>query len=173
MTSPENTDDAPKPPLAYRAIEAIRSGKVNVPANETIGAVLVEHEPGRCVYEAKVAKHLANAIGVVQGGLIASLADAAMAVAAVEVLGDDEFKTTSVTTSDMHARFMGAVPVKGTDVLRAVAEVVRHGRTLVWTECEVFADDRLVARFSSTGVKVPFEARSYAETVTTSEEARG
>jgi uncharacterized protein (TIGR00369 family) len=160
------------PSLASRAIDAIRTGKVSVPANDAIGARLVDHEPGRCVYEAAVGPHLANALGVVQGGLLASLADAAMAVAAVEVLDDEEFKTTSVTTCDMHARFLGAVSVRDTEVLRAEAEVVRHGRTLVWTECTVLADGDPVARFTSTGVKVAFRARRYAEAVTTSAPGR-
>ena len=151
--------------LATQAIELLRTGEVRQPVTETIGARLVEPEPGRAVYEMPVAEALANPMGAVQGGIVTAMADAAVAVAAVGVLSDDEFSTTSVTTCDIFARFLAPVRVGRAQVLRGEATVVRHGRSLVWTECEVTADGAPVARFTGTGVKVSFSAGQYTETI--------
>lgn len=150
--------------MATAAIELIRTGEVSVPACDLIGAQLVEHGEGTAVYEMPVSAKVANPMGAVQGGIVTSMADAAMAVASVSVLSDEDFLSTSVTTCDIFARFIGPVPVGKYDTLRAEARVVRAGRTLVWTECDVLADGRLVARFTGTGVKVAFKATQYTET---------
>jgi uncharacterized protein (TIGR00369 family) len=150
--------------MATSAIELIRTGEVSVPACDLIGAKLIEHGEGTAVYEMPVDAKVANPMGAVQGGIVTSMADAAMAVASVSVLTDDEFVTTSVTTCDIFARFMGPVPVAKYDTLRAEAKVIRAGRTLIWTECDVMADGKLVARFTGTGVKVAFKATQYTET---------
>ena len=149
--------------LTYKAIDLIRTGEVSVPATDLIGASLVEHGEGFAVYELDVTPKLSNPMGAVQGGIVTVMADAAMAVASVTVLTDEEFTQLSVTTCDIFARFMSAVPVGKIEKLRARADVVRAGRTLVWTECTVEGDGKMVASFTGTGVKVLFKASDYTK----------
>jgi acyl-coenzyme A thioesterase PaaI-like protein len=47
------------------------------------------------------------------------------------------------------------------DTLRAEARVVRAGGRLVWAEADVLADDEMVGKFASTGIRVTFDAASY------------
>ena len=53
------------------------------------------------------------------------------------------------------------VNAKKVERLRAEAKVVRAGGRLVWAEADVLADDDVVGKFASTGIRVAFDPASY------------
>jgi acyl-CoA thioesterase len=82
---------------------------------------------------------LANSIGLMQGGVIAALADEAVAFALYSLVPDGE----TINTVEMKINFLGAV--KEGDVT-AEAWIAKRGRTISLGEFEVRQADRLVAK---------------------------
>ena len=84
------------------------------------------------------------AVGTVQGGILAALADAAMGWASMTTLGEGE----SYTTLEMKVNFLR--PARS-GPLTARARVLSAGRTIGLVECAVLGDgDKLVAHGVST-----------------------
>ena len=84
------------------------------------------------------------AVGTVQGGILAALADAAMGWAYMTTLGEGE----SYTTLEMKVNFLR--PARS-GPLTARARVLSAGRTIGLVECAVLGDgDKLVAHAVST-----------------------
>jgi acyl-CoA thioesterase len=82
---------------------------------------------------------LANTIGLMQGGVIAALADEAVAFALYSLVAEGE----TFNTVEMKINFLGAV--KDGDV-SAEAHIAKRGRTISLGEFEVRQADRLVAK---------------------------
>jgi uncharacterized protein (TIGR00369 family) len=101
-------------------------------------------------FEAK-AELLANPMKQVQGGYLCAMLDECMSVACMVAS-----KMTAVApTAEMKTSFFRpALP--GT--LKGIGRVVRWGRTLAFTEGELYdADGRLVAKATGTAVPTPFK----------------
>jgi uncharacterized protein (TIGR00369 family) len=144
-------------------LDKTRAGELRSPVSSTLGMQLVAFGRGEATYEMAAAAELGNPLGVIQGGVVTALADAAMAAATTSVLDDEEIKTNAITTVDIFARFIRPVTAKKIDTLRAEARVVRAGGRLVWAEAEVLADGDMVGKFASTGIRVTFDAASYVD----------
>src|SRR5581483_2441604 len=142
-------------------LEKTKAGELRSPVSETLGMHLVEFARGEAVYEMDAAAELGNPLGVIQGGVATALADAAMAAATTTMLDDDEIQKSAITTIDIFARFIRPVNAKKVERLRAEAKVVRAGGRLVWAEADVLADDQVVGKFASTGIRVGFDPASY------------
>jgi uncharacterized protein (TIGR00369 family) len=142
-------------------MEQNKAGELRSPVSQTLGMHLVEFGRGEAVYEMPASDQLCNPLGVIQGGVATALADAAMAAATTTVLTDEEIKQSAITTIDIFARFIRPVNANKIERLRAEARVVRAGGRLVWTEAEVLADDEVVGKFASTGIRVAFDAQAY------------
>jgi uncharacterized protein (TIGR00369 family) len=142
-------------------LEKTRSGELRSPVSSTLGMNLVAFDRGEATYEMAAAAELGNPLGVIQGGVVTALADAAMAAATASVLDDDEIQKSAITTVDIFARFIRPVNAKKVETLRAEARVVRAGGRLVWAEADVLADGEMVGKFASTGIRVSFDAASY------------
>ena len=82
---------------------------------------------------------LANSIGLLQGGVIAALADEAVAFALYSLVQEGE----TFNTVEMKINFLGAV--KEGEV-EAVAHIPKRGRTISLGEFEVRQAERLVAK---------------------------
>ncbi|HJV46870.1 MAG TPA: PaaI family thioesterase [Bacillota bacterium] len=83
-----------------------------------------------------------NSVGVVHGGIISSLADVAMCNA----LGVYEDGIQKAVTVDLKVSFLKGA--KGAS-LKALAHVVKEGRSLTHTDCFIYDDEEnLVARAS-------------------------
>jgi len=82
---------------------------------------------------------LANSIGLLQGGVIAALADEAVAFALYSLVQEGE----NFNTVEMKINFLGAV--KEGEV-EAVAYIAKRGRTISLGEFEVRQGERLVAK---------------------------
>jgi uncharacterized protein (TIGR00369 family) len=116
---------------------------------ETIGARIAEVDEGRVVVELDAdAKHRHEG-GVVQGGIITQIADAAMGMSLLTMQPDNQ----SNTTIELKINFLRPV-VEGR--LRAVGRVVELKRTLLFSEADVLDQEgKLVARASSTCLAIP------------------
>jgi len=116
---------------------------------ETLGARISESEPGRVVLELAAGPQHRHGGGVVQGGVITQIADAAMGMSLATLQEDGQWNTTI----ELKINFIRPV-VSGR--LRAVGRVVEMKQTLMFSEADVLDDqDRLVARASCTCLAVP------------------
>ncbi len=97
----------------------------------------------------RVAEPHCNSRGFAHGGLVSALADNAMglsAVAAARAEGTSEIK--GAVTVSLNLDFLDSARIGQWLTIEPV--VLRHGRTLAFTECHVRADGQLVARASAT-----------------------
>jgi len=116
---------------------------------ETLGARVTESEPGRVVLELEAGPQHRHGGGVVQGGVITQIADAAMGMSLATLQEDGVWNTTI----ELKINFLRPV-VEGR--LRAVGRVVEMKQTLLFSEADVVDDSgRLIARASSTCMPVP------------------
>jgi uncharacterized protein (TIGR00369 family) len=86
---------------------------------------------------------LANSIGLLQGGMIAALADETVAYALYSLVPAGE----TINTVEMKINFLAAV--KEGEV-EAVARITKRGRTISLGEVEVRQEERLVAKAMCT-----------------------
>jgi len=106
----------------------------------------------------RVAEPHCNARGFAHGGLVSALADNAMGLSAVAAAS--AARSTTPPGEAAHPSPSGAVTVSLVldfidsarigDWLVFTPRVLRHGRTLAFTECHAEVDGRLVARASAT-----------------------
>src|SRR5690349_23381726 len=116
---------------------------------ETLGARIAEAEPGRVVLELIAGAQHRHGGGVVQGGVITQIADAAMGMSLATLQPDGIWNTTI----ELKINFVRPA-ISGR--LRAIGRVVDMRQTLLFSEADVFDErDRLVARASSTCMPVP------------------
>jgi uncharacterized protein (TIGR00369 family) len=116
---------------------------------ETLGARITESEPGRVVVELEAGPRHRHGGGIVQGGVITQIADAAMGMSLATLQEDRVWNTTI----EFKINFIRPV-VSGR--IRAIGRVVEMKQTLMFGEADVLDEqDRLVARASSTCLAVP------------------
>lgn len=116
---------------------------------ETLGARITEAEPGRVVVELEAGPRHRHGGGVVQGGVITQIADAAMGMSLATLQEDGLWNTTI----ELKINFIRPV-ISGR--IRAVGRVIEIKQTLMFGEADVLDEqDRLVARASSTCLPVP------------------
>jgi len=116
---------------------------------KTLGARITEAEPGRVVLELEAGPQHRHGGGVVQGGVIAQIADAAMGMS-LGTLQEDGLWNTTI---ELKINFIRPV-ISGR--IRAVGRVVEMKQTLYFSEADVVDErGRLVAKASSTCLPVP------------------
>ena len=145
---------------------ALKSGELESPVERLIGMRLVEFDRGSATYELQVREDHANPMGMVQGGIAAIMADAAMAMATTTMLTNDDMRVSAVTTADLFSRFLKPISARKVKVLRAEARVVKTGRLIMWAECDLQADGACVGKFNATGIRVSFDQKDSAMTST-------
>lgn len=127
-----------------RLVDRLKTGETGAPVGELIGFRLTSVETGKAVFELTAGPQHANPMGTLHGGVLCDVADAAMGVAYASTLADGE----SFTTLELKINFLRAFR---SGILTATARVVKGGRTIGLTECDVTdADGRLIARATST-----------------------
>lgn len=119
-----------------------------VPYWETLGLKLVEAEPGRAVFEAEVAqKHMQN--GVVHGGVLASIADSACAVAAIAKV----YPASYATTINLQVSYLRPL-LRGR--FRAVGRCLKAGKSILFCEAQVFdSENSLICSAVSQLMVIP------------------
>jgi uncharacterized protein (TIGR00369 family) len=114
------------------------------PIARLLGFTLTEVEPGRAVIAFDAEPRHASPLGTLHGGVLCDIADAAMGIAYASTLRDGE----TFTTLELKINFLKPV---WTGRLTATGRLVKGGRTVGLTECDILDDqDRLVARATST-----------------------
>jgi uncharacterized protein (TIGR00369 family) len=116
---------------------------------EHLGARVASAEVGRVVIELDAGPQHRHGGGVVQGGVITQIADAAMGMSLATLQEDGSWNTTI----ELKINFVRPA-VEGK--LRAIGRVVEMRQSLLFSEADVVdAEGRLIARASSTCMVVP------------------
>lgn len=114
------------------------------PISQLIGLQVEPGPPGEAVVRLPVSQRMHNPMGVVHGGVIALLADAAMGIA----FGRTMSEPANFATIEMKVSYLRPVKVS---VLKASARLVARGLRVGFVEC-VISDsrDKEIARGSCT-----------------------
>lgn len=99
-----------------------------------IGCVLTTIEPGYVVAEIDLQKVHQQQIGLVHGGVTATIADVAAGFAGFTLVGPQEHTVTAEIKVSYFAKGRGSK-------LRAVGRVIKPGRAMHFCEAEVFCID--------------------------------
>ena len=118
-----------------------------------LGFGIAEVERGRVVFTVTPGEHHYNPIGIVHGGVAATILDSAMGCAVHSMLPAG----AAYTTLDLHVRFVRAVTSKS-GPLRCEGRVVHSGARLYTTEGEI-RDERGAIVAHATGGCLVFEAK--------------
>ncbi len=129
----------PVEPLAPELEASIRKRLAANPFIKFVGIEVPQLGKGYARFVLPFKPDLANSIGLMQGGVIAALADEAVAFALYSLVPDGEM----INTVEMKINFLGAV--KEGDVT-AEAHIAKRGRTISLGEFEVRQAERLVAK---------------------------
>ena len=130
--------------LIDRITEGMRTNEAGAPVAKLVGFRPTSVEVGKATFELEAGPQHANPMGTLHGGVLCDVADAAMGVAYASTLADGE----SFTTLELKINFLR--PFRN-GTLTATARVVKAGRTIGLTECDVTdATGRLIARAMST-----------------------
>ncbi len=123
-----------------------------VPYWQTLGLELVEVEPGHAVFEAVVSPQLMQN-GVLHGGVLASIADSACAVAAISHV----FPANYATTINLQVAYLKPV-IEGR--FRAVGRCVKAGKSVLFSEAQVFDHKQtLVCSATSQLLVIPLQQK--------------
>jgi uncharacterized protein (TIGR00369 family) len=130
--------------LIDRITDGMRTNETTAPVAKLVGFRPTSVEEGKAVFELQAGPQHANPMGTLHGGVLCDVADAAMGVAYASTLGEGE----SFTTLELKINFLR--PFRN-GTLTATARVVKSGRTIGLTECDVTdPEGRLIARAMST-----------------------
>lgn len=110
-----------------------------------LGTRLVSRAPGRVEVSMAAKPEMAQEYGVVQGGVLSGLADAA----AVYLLLPDAMERGRVHGVEFKMNFLRPAHADGTDLV-AVATPVKIGRSIAVCSVDVTQAERLVARGTFT-----------------------
>jgi uncharacterized protein (TIGR00369 family) len=130
--------------LLERVRAMIRGDEPPPAVARLIGFQVVAVDHGTATFEMEAGPQHANPMGTLHGGILCDLADGAMGIAFASTLEEGQ----TFTTLELKINFLKPV---WNARLRAEARVVKRGKTVGMTECDV-TDEKgaLVARASST-----------------------
>ncbi|HHY03687.1 MAG TPA: PaaI family thioesterase [Thermoanaerobacterales bacterium] len=111
------------------------------PFHELLKFRLSEISPGNVVVEVIPDENFSNFKKILHGGVTATLCDTAMGFA-VRSLG------VALTTVEMKINYLAPGIIN--EKLRAVGNVVKHGKTLLVAEAKIYCKDKLIAISSGT-----------------------
>jgi uncharacterized protein (TIGR00369 family) len=122
----------------------VRGDVPQAPVARLLGFSLTAVSEGRATIEFEAGAQHTNPRGTLHGGILCDIADAAMALAYGSTLAEDE----TFTTLELKINFLKPV---WKAKLTAEGRVVKRGRTIGLTECDITDQEgSLVARASST-----------------------
>jgi uncharacterized protein (TIGR00369 family) len=129
-------------------LRAMLAGEIPPPPiAHTLGFILIEIEQGRAVFESYPGEHHYNPIGVVHGGLAATLLDSATGCAVQSTLPAG----SGYTTIELKTNFLRPI-THDTGRILCEAEVVHRGATIATAEGRIYAEatGKLLAHGTST-----------------------
>lgn len=126
-------------------LELAQQGKMpTAPIAQLLGFGPVSFKEGEVVLDYEAKKDHTNPMGTIQGGVVCTVADAAMASSYLSTLEEGEY----YTTLELKINFLK--PVRE-GKLRFVGKVIKRGSTVGLTQCEVFNEkEDLIAFATST-----------------------
>ncbi len=119
------------------------SRSVRAPVMKLIGMRIIKISKGKAILALRARKHHLNTIGSVHGGILCDLADAAMGAAFTSLAG----KGRIGVTVEFKINFLR--PVFSGEKIKAFAQVISHGKSLYFTECELRTPGNRLAAKSS------------------------
>jgi uncharacterized protein (TIGR00369 family) len=125
------------------------------PIATLLGFDLVEVDEGRAVFAAVPGPEHYNPIGMVHGGLAATLIDSATGCAVHTTLPAG----AAYTTTDVQVRFVRPI-TRDTGRLECVGEVVHRGRTVATAQARLTAGDKLLAHGTASLLILSPDART-------------
>lgn len=132
------------------SFDELRARFAAVPLHAKLGLELVSRSPEEAVVALPVGVDLVQAEGVVQGGVLAVVADAAAVMPFHPDLPDDG----TMTGTDASMTYLRPATAPG-DPLVARARVLRRGRRVGVSEVDLCQGERLVARGTFTFLFLP------------------
>lgn len=125
----------------------ILTAEKNIPscgAAKAIGYRVLEAEYGRVVIGLEKTDHLHNPMGILHGGVISLIADAAMGYTLSTTITDDEI----FSTVELKVNFLKAVKDES---LRAESKIIKRGSKISLLQCNVTDESgNLIAYATST-----------------------
>ena len=157
---PVATAEAAAGMSGLEALEAIRDGRLPPPPiARLLGMRPVVLAHGRAVFEATPDESHYNPIGVVHGGLAATLLDSAMGCAVQSTLPAG----SGYTTLELKVNFVRAM-TRETGPVRCEGRIVHDGRTVATAEGRVIADKTGKLLAHGTATCMVFAANGHAST---------
>ncbi len=138
------------------AMRAMIAGELPPPPIATLmGFELVEVRAGHVVFAVEPGEQHYNPIGMVHGGLAATLIDSATGCAVHTTLPAG----TGYTTTDVQVRFVRPI-TRDTGRIECIGDVVHVGRRLATAEARVVAGERLLAHGTASLLILSPDART-------------
>ncbi len=124
-------------------LKALAQAEQNVnPLFNLLGARLTRADKGEAVITMPLSPALAQGMGFVAGGILATLADEAMAHAVITLLTDGQ----KVVTTEMNIRYLRSTDPNQPGELVAAGSVLKAGGTVLTTEARIHdSNGRLLA----------------------------
>ena len=131
--------------LDKKLFEYLQKSIKNTPYYQMLGIELSALAPGRADIKVVAGQQHSNPMGLVHGGLISSLADAAMgnAIRSLGIKG---------VTVDMSIAFTASARMGDTIVARG--KVLKSGKNMIFAEAEVYAGEVLIGHSKATFFRV-------------------
>jgi len=142
------------PPTDEALLQRFRASVSQPKGSKLLGFEMIAIRQADKMVEAQfnAGEELSNPMRQVQGGYLCAMLDEVMSVACLVTSG----MTHVAPTLEMKTSFMRPVPANGAK-LRGVGRVVKWGKTIAFTEGELYdVEGRLVAKASGTAMPAPF-----------------
>jgi uncharacterized protein (TIGR00369 family) len=135
-------------------LRLLASGEIGrTPMMATLDYDFTRVEPGEVEFECKLGEYLYNPLGVVHGGLAATMLDSAAACAVQTLLPAG----TGYTSADLTVHYLRPITAD-LEVIRAVGTVLNKGRRTALAQAEVRDPaNRLLAHATSSCMSFPSE----------------
>lgn len=128
-------------PLSPSALEQLQHSFMTAPFNRLLGIEFGQYHEDGVTLQLSLLPHHLNGAGVVHGGVMLTLADAALGFGIARATG------RRCTTAEIKINYLRPV-TEG--VLSARSRILRAGRKLVVARAEVFCGDKHVAEVLTT-----------------------
>ena len=131
--------------MPHEYLDAVASPDQSVnPLFTFLGIDVESIAPDHAVLALTVKAQLIQGAGLAAGGVLATLLDEAMAHAALAGNQPGQF----LTTTDLHVSYLR--PVNRNDRLRCEATVAKRGKTIIFAEAVIHANEKPVAKASAS-----------------------
>ncbi|MCW5828077.1 MAG: PaaI family thioesterase [Deltaproteobacteria bacterium] len=126
-------------PLPATVVRQVARAVETLPLHRFLGVKLIRSKPGSGEIRLKAGKSAVNIAGVLHGGVLYALLDAAAYSSVVPLLNEGE----NAVTHDIHVSVLRPVMLGETIVLKG--RVLKRGRTTIFAESEAVVGGKLVA----------------------------